>query len=86
MNDGPLSDGVVAKLSNMLNDLLIDDEIVPWLGSKLCFTFRRMLIQGRAALQLMAMMERFMRKRMVSQLLKWFVPLTISHTKVKTQR
>jgi hypothetical protein len=32
----------------------------------------------------MAMMERFMSKRMPWNLLKWFVSVMISHTKVKT--
>jgi hypothetical protein len=51
-----LSDWVAAKLFLLL--LLINDKISAWLASYLGFSFRRMLIQRREALQVMAIMER----------------------------
>lgn len=42
-------------------------------------TFRTVLIQGRLALQVMTMMERFMGKTMIQELLKRSVSVIISH-------
>lgn len=50
----------------------------------LVVTFRKMLIKGRLALQVITMMERFMSKGMVQELLKRSVLMIISHIKVKT--
>lgn len=75
-NDGSLSDVDAMKVRNLLNSY--------WFLLRLLarrnltsFTFRKIPMWGRTALQLMTIMEMFMRKGMV-ELMKRFVP-SVSH-------